>query len=181
MISDIQMRRSTSGINLSLTVTGRQQSIQLDKPGLVVILIALGYVVLSTFNLSPGWLVWLQQNDIYKELSGFLLAILVIQQWRLGRRYRTFPQQRERCRQWHMSLGTWSMLVFLLHSSQFGYGYQIPLAVAFLCNGLLGHLNPRSLKLRSPGYFTVWLTSHICLAMFISMLMAYHLYITYSY
>lgn len=154
----------------------------LRKPSLLIYFTLFGYFVLqAAFSLTPAALSHLQRFDIYKETTGFLLAVLILQQWYVGRRYRRKPNARERLRRWHRNFGNWTLFCFLLHSSQPGYGYQVVLCCAFLGVGLVGHLHPRVLGARSVTYFNVWLFFHVCLAILICTLMAYHLYVTYSY
>ena len=124
----------------------------------------------------------LQQNDLYKQVSGFALLTYVLYQWRLAR----LRMSGEKINQnfelnLHMWLGVFTPMVLYLHSSQMGYGYQALLAGLFLFNVLFGLCSPKLLKIRHKRYVVAWLVVHSGIAMLVPVLLIYHIYVIYFY
>ncbi|WP_455212430.1 hypothetical protein [Kaarinaea lacus] len=124
----------------------------------------------------------LQQQELYKQLTGFVLLTYVLFQWRLAwLRMSRKKMNNKRELGLHMWLGVLTPLVLYVHSSQMGYGYQALLMGVFLTNILVGLLSPTLLKIRYRFYVVYWLVLHSGLAILVPILLIYHLYVIYFY
>lgn len=131
-------------------------------------------------TIIPLW--ELQQNNLYKQTTGFALLAYVLYQWRLA----WLRMGREKFNQkfelsLHMWLGVFTPLVLYVHSSQLGYGYQVLLAGLFLFNVLVGLCSPKVMKIRHKQYVVIWLVVHSGIAMLVPVLLMYHIYVIYFY
>ncbi|KPJ95509.1 MAG: hypothetical protein AMJ53_02590 [Gammaproteobacteria bacterium SG8_11] len=124
----------------------------------------------------------LQQQDVYRQITGFLLMVYVLFQWRLAwRRMGRRKIDHKRELNLHMWLGVFTPLVLYVHSSQMGYGYQALFLGVFLTNVLVGLCSPALLKIRHKSYVVYWLVLHSGLAVLVPVLLTYHLYVIYFY
>lgn len=142
-----------------------------------------GWFLLALFALQLGldwtWplLEQLQTDATYRQLSGALLAFIMLLQWRFAWLRSTGDRaQKERCKQRHKWQGVLAIVVFYLHSTSLGYAYQTWISVLFW-----GMLSPEALRVRARRYVTFWLILHVCAATACSVLALYHLYIVYTY
>jgi hypothetical protein len=124
----------------------------------------------------------MQQNEIYKQITGFLLFAYVLCQWRLAwLRMSRAKVDNKRELNLHMWLGVFAPLALYVHSSQLGYGYQALLVGLFLFNVLMGLCSPKLLKIRYKTYVVVWLVVHSGIAVLVPLLLMFHLYVVYFY
>ena len=124
----------------------------------------------------------LQQNEWYKQITGFLLMAYVLYQLRLAilrMSHKKINNTLETNR--HIWFGVFTPLALFIHSSQLGYGYQALLAGMFLFNVLIGLCSPKFLKIRHKSYIVVWLVIHSGIAVIVPVLLMYHLYVIYFY
>jgi hypothetical protein len=131
-------------------------------------------------SIKPLW--ELQQNELYKQFTGFSLLAYVLFQWRLAwLRMRGEKINHKRELNLHMWLGAFTPLALYVHSSQLGFGYQKLLAGIFLFNVLFGLCSPKLLKIRHRQYVVVWLVMHSGIAILVPVLLMYHIYVIYFY
>jgi hypothetical protein len=131
-------------------------------------------------GLRSGVLAALQADDLYKQLSGFVLFGFVAHQW-------YFPLLRAqgkilraaRSAGPHKWLGALVPLLFIVHARQFGYAYQMALSLAFFTVFLTGLVNPETTGIRSDWFRPAWIVMHVGVATLLPFVVAYHVFMTY--
>jgi len=155
--------------------------LQWDTATIIGILLLALFFLQYVFNLSPPWLLSLQKLDAYKQITGFVLFVYVYCQWRLAFCHMNKQRPTQVQRNTHRVYGAIAPLLYYIHSVELGYAYQSLLSLAFLGNCLIGSINPQVLRIRSKQYYTIWVFTHIGLAVMVVTLLIYHLYVTYTY
>ena len=123
-----------------------------------------------------------QQDEVYKQITGFLLFAYMLLQWRLALvRTRGHNTLSSRILQTHIWLGVFTPCVLFVHAAQTGHGYQALLLSLFFGNVVLGLLSPKMIKVRHKNYVLGWLIAHVGLAVLVVLLLFYHLYVVYFY
>ena len=156
-------------------------SISAVNPLVISSILCLLFMLQCYYNLSPQWLVDLQANNLYKQITGFLLIACVLYQWRLafarsqGRKSNTVAKSD------HRFYGALLPIVYFIHSVEIGYAYQAVISLALLSNCIVGGCNPITLKIKHKHYYSSWLLLHIALSVIILPLSLYHLYVVYAY
>ncbi|MFV2055446.1 MAG: hypothetical protein ACC707_03220 [Thiohalomonadales bacterium] len=133
------------------------------------------------YNLSPKWLNELQDINAYKQITGFILAIYILNQWQIAFTRNNGQKPSAGQRYTHRYSGSFVPIVYYFHSVDIGFAYQAILSMSLLLNCVIGGCNPTDLKIRYVGYYRCWLTLHISLAVIIVPVSLYHLYIVYAY
>lgn len=151
------------------------------KPLIISSIVLSLFIIQYYFTLTPLWLIELQNNAVYKQITGFLLVAYVFVQWRLAYRRSKGQKINNKLRDEHRVYGVCAPIFYYLHSVDIGFAYQALLSIAFLMNCLVGSCNPVTLKIRYRFYYPIWLFFHILLSVFIIPLSLYHLYIVYAY
>lgn len=124
----------------------------------------------------------LQSNDLYKQISGFLILGFVIMQWHLTHLRNTKQNTKiKKAFSSHQWLGITAPLLIFIHSTETGYGYQSALLYSFIALVAVGLFNYQTFKIRKKWYINSWITLHISLATICLTLIFYHIYITYTY
>ncbi|VAX01799.1 hypothetical protein MNBD_GAMMA22-150 [hydrothermal vent metagenome] len=150
------------------------------------IFLTLGFTLLLLYllQLISGYrlefLYELQQNNYYKQITGYLLLLYVLYQFRLAKVRNNTEQLRYYC-SLHKMQGVAAPLVLYVHSMELGYAYQVLLSCLFLFNCFVGLVSPQQLKIRNALYVNSWLILHVSIAILIVGLVLYHLFITYWY
>ena len=148
-----------------------------------------GLVLLSAFllqyflNIEWTWLFNLQQGELYKRWSGFVLALFILFQWvltitRVIKKFRKYAMTMQTIHKW---LGALSPLVFYIHSMSMGYGYLLLLSYIFFSNALLGYLNLDVIKNNSDLLFQAWMITHVALSIIITIMMVFHITMVFYY
>jgi len=138
------------------------------------------YIAQLQFDIKLEFLYELQQNSVYKQITGYLLFIYVAYQFRLAK-VRNNIKMLAHVISLHKIQGVFAPLVLYIHSMQLGYAYQVLLSILFLSNCAIGLLSPQQLKTRNVTYSNVWLVAHVTIAVLVVALIFYHFYITYWY
>lgn len=140
------------------------------------------YFTQLNLNLRWVWLDELQRNEIYQQITGFMLLAYVIMQGRLGFQRLTKPNIPFRSLLAnHKIYGVFGPALFYVHSMDVGFAYQVVLTFVFLGNSLLGYLSPQAIKLRVKWYTLSWTILHIGLAILTLALMLFHIFVVYYY
>lgn len=149
---------------------------------LLISWLLLGWYLFQYLAGVPGfWLSTLQQDSVYKQITGFVLFCYILFQWRIVLRYRkSHVSAGERLKQ-HMTQGSIAPLLLYFHSIEMGFAYQFFLSSVFLLHCSMGLMYRTVISLRIKLLRIIWLISHIMMASLIMVLALYHIYITYLY
>jgi len=140
------------------------------------------YFTQLSFNLRWLWLDNLQSNEVYKQITGFLLLAYVTMQGRLGIQRLHNPNMPFRSLLAnHKIHGVFGPVLLYIHSMDVGFAYQVVLTFVFLGNSLVGYLSPQAIKLRQKWYALIWTVLHVGLAILTLVLMLFHIYVIYYY
>jgi len=139
------------------------------------------YLFQYTTGVPDFWLTALQQDTVYKQITGFILFSYLINQWRIVLRYRkSRVSAGERLKQ-HMNQGSIAPLLLYIHSIEMGVAYQFFLSSFFLIHCALGLVHRNVISTGLPVLRNIWLSFHIVFASLVMVLSLYHIYITYLY
>ena len=139
-------------------------------------------VMQAMLNMRWEWLYALQNDVVYKQVSGFLLFIYVFMQGRLGFQRLRYPSSSLRkLFYYHKVQGVFGPFLFYLHSVEVGFAYQVVLTSVFLLNCVFGYLSPQTIKIRNKIYTLCWTVLHISLAIMTFVLMCFHIFVVYYY
>ena len=152
----------------------------------------IAYFVQDYWQLKWTWLVNVQKNNIYKQISGFILITFILLQWRLAihrftKEIDKYPDSFKNHQHW----GAFTPLFFYLHAHTVGYAYLFFLSTLFFLNYAIGlWMRPldefRRGWVQKMPYKLLWfrmflLFAHISLSSSLLILMNYHVYISYLY
>ena len=146
--------------------------------GLLVVSI-LFLITVAQYKIEP--LSSLQQKDIYKQLTGFLLFGFLIYQWyfAFSRRNPTIPVKQKLFT--HKLVGLLMPFLLITHTTQSGFAYQTMIWSFFVIHCTVGFLNPDFLRIERASLRVYWFILHISLSIMVSGLSFYHLYVVYYY
>jgi len=140
------------------------------------------YFTQLNLNLRWLWLDDLQHDEVYQQITGFILLAYVIMQGRLGfQRLKNPNMPFGSILKSHKVYGVFGPALFYVHSMDVGFAYQVVLTFVFLGNSLLGYLSPQAIKLRKKWYTLSWTILHIGLAILTLVLMLFHIYVVYYF
>lgn len=143
-----------------------------------LLLIAFAVQAIGNFNWS--FLTTLQANDVYQQLSGFVMVGFLAHQWRcaLSRRH---AQNTPTRLTHHKLLGAFAPVFFYAHAQHLGYAFLQILSLSYFAIVVTGLCNIELLRIAKNGLRTVWLLVHIGLATGLLFLLGYHVFISYAY
>lgn len=140
------------------------------------------YFTQLNLNLRWVWLDNLQRDEVYQQITGFILLAYVIMQGRLGFLRLSKPNIPFRpLLANHKIHGVFGPLLFYIHSMDVGFAYQVVLTFVFLGNSMVGYLSPQAIKLRQKWYILSWTILHVGLAILTLVLMLFHIYVVYYF
>lgn len=127
------------------------------------------------------WLAGLQEIELYKQLTGLVLALFFMTQWRLSvvRMGSTSPATR--LLTVHREYGALAPLLLYLHAISFGHAYIKVMSLAFLGLVALGLLHGPITRLNRNWVNAGWLLTHIVLATVLVFLIGYHAFNAFYY
>ena len=124
----------------------------------------------------------LQSNNLFNQISGFIILLITFFQWRLTHLKNSNQgvniKNVLRSHQW---LGAVVPVFIFLHVPSTGYAYQTVLLYGYIGLVFIGLCNYHVFKIRKKWYINGWIILHISLATACLALMVYHVYITYTY
>lgn len=138
-------------------------------------------VIQQATGLHFDGLAALQNDSLYKQLTGFALFGFIIHQWYFSflRIQKQFPKA-ARNAGLHKQLGALAPLLFLLHSQELGYAYQMVLSLSFFGVFATGLFSPETVNIiRVSRFRHAWMITHISVATLLPFVVAYHVFITY--
>ena len=140
------------------------------------------YMAQFILGLRWEWLDNIQSNEVYRQITGFLLLAYVLMQGQLGlRRLNKSSSSYRAVLGSHKIQGVFGPVLFYVHSIDIGFAYQIVLTFAFLGNCIVGYLSPQAIPLKNKMYILSWTIIHIGLAILTLILMIFHIFIVYYY
>ena len=140
------------------------------------------YFIQLNLNMRWIWLDNLQADEVYQQVTGFILLAYVILQGRLGYQRLRYPKKPfAPLLKSHKLHGLFGPVLFYVHSMDVGFAYQVVLTFVFLGNSLVGYLSPQALKVRVQWYVLSWTIVHVSLALLTLALMLFHIYVVYYY
>lgn len=121
-----------------------------------------------------------QADDLYKQLSGFVLLGFIAHQWYfpLLRVQGAMPKA-ARNAGLHRRLGAWAPLFYVVHTQQFGFAYLMALSLIFFAVFLSGLCNPETTRIRSGWFRPVWIVTHVGTATLLPFIIGFHVFVTY--
>lgn len=142
----------------------------------------LAFLAQNLFHLKWPWLVTMQMDETYKQLSGLVLVGFIGYQWYLSvLRAKGLSEKAVRQYEIHRWAGALAPLFFYLHSHQIGYAYLFLLSTIYFGNVALGLLNPLILQINNNHLFNGWMVTHVGLAVFLVTLASYHIFTAFYY
>ena len=140
------------------------------------------YLTQLLLNLRWEWLDNLQNDEVYRQLTGFLLFAYVLLQGRLGfKRLQNTSSSIVTLFYSHKIQGVFGPVIFYIHSIEAGFAYQLILTFAFLGNCVVGYLSPQVLLIKNRLYLIGWTILHVGLAILTFLLMFFHMFVVYYY
>lgn len=172
---------STAALQINSPVINKQKIT--SKLHVYIGLLILLFYCLQVF---AGWrldsLYQLQQNFIYKQLSGFVFVAILILQWRLYyTRAINITGPVRKILYSHRFYGAMSPLLLYFHAMDFGYALQLILSISFVSTILSGLLTPYTWGISQKSYVNSWLIVHVLSAATLVFMSVYHAYIVYWY
>lgn len=150
-----------------------------------VIGFSLLFLYLIQYEMNWSWqpLESLQENDCYKNSTGFLLFGLFLSQWMLPvQRYFFDLKEAEfdRKLKQHNKIGLFSPVVFYFHAIKPEYGFLLALAGLYLFNQLVGLLLEYTYKSKSRG-LNLLLSLHIIGVSLLVVGVGLHIWLVFYY
>jgi hypothetical protein len=142
----------------------------------------LTYAVLAIGDWRWSWLAGWQDIELYKQLTGGALVMLIVAQWRLTvARIEGTPRTANRLLIAHRYWGALAPLLLYLHADEFGHAYIRVMCLSFLGLISLGLLHQPLNRLNRPWVMTTWLVTHVALATMLIALIGYHAFNSFYY
>jgi hypothetical protein len=148
--------------------------------GLVFFLL---YILQEVLNIRWQYLNALQLEETFKRWSGLCLLIFIMLQWSLTifRIKKHLEPHAPSIMNVHKWMGSFSPLIFYIHSMEFGFAYLFLLSIAFFSNVLLGFLHVDVIKTKAYWYFQGWMIAHVAFSLLITLLALFHIWIVFYY
>jgi cytochrome b561 len=127
------------------------------------------------------WLAVLQANELYKQLTGFALALFFLMQWRLSVARMLAAAPAARVLVLHRDLGAFAPLLLYLHALTIGYAYVQVMSLAFLGLVGLGLVQQPLARSKQAALNRAWLVVHVTLAVLLVFLIGYHAFNAFYY
>lgn len=148
----------------------------------------LGLLLLTAFAIqelgavSWPWLAKLQADDVYKQLSGFMLVGYLAHQWRCSLlRNKGLTQKAAKLLNQHKLLGALAPMFFYAHAQHIGYAYLQALSLVYFAIFITGLCNVEITHIHKHWFHNIWITVHVGLATGLVFLLCYHIFISYAY
>lgn len=131
-------------------------------------------------GLRWGMLETWQADDLYKQISGFVLLGFIAHQWYfpLLRVQGAMPKAARNAGR-HRRLGAWAPLFYVFHTQQTGFAYLMALSLVFFAVFLSGLCNPETTRIRGEWFRPVWVTAHVGMATLLPFIIVFHVFVTY--
>jgi cytochrome b561 len=144
-------------------------------------LLMAAYVAQATGGWRWEWLAAVQENELYKQLTGLVLVLFFMMQWRLSVTRMGSASPAVRLLTLHRDFGALAPLLLYLHAISFGHAYIRVMSIGFLALVALGLLQQPLARLTRNRMSTVWMVVHVTLATLLLFLISYHAFNAYYY
>lgn len=149
---------------------------------IISVFLLASYLYQDWYNINWPWLVAMQKDDIYKQVSGLILLLFMLHQWHLALlRIKNKMAEAYIELNTHRVLGVLAPVFLYFHSYNLGYNYLFLLSTLYLGNYTIGFLHPSVFGIKNRRITTFWIESHISLSSFLMLLLSQHIYISYWY
>ena len=140
------------------------------------------YIVQAQSGIRFDFLVSLQSDANYKQISGYIFVLYFLYQWKLSKT-KTSKQTKQfrRVLKRHKFYGMFLPVVLFLHSIELGTGYLAILSVVLLTTIFTGLVNYENSRFRHKLYMYGWLITHITAATLTLGLILFHVFVVYNY
>lgn len=146
------------------------------------LLLLIAFALQEFGNLDWPWLAKWQTNNIYKQLTGFVLIGYLALQWRCSLlRSRGLMQKAAKLFNQHKLLGALAPVFFYAHAQHIGYAYLQVLSLAYFAIFLTGLCNIEITRIRKQWFRKIWIAVHVGSATGLTFLLGYHIFISYAY
>lgn len=125
----------------------------------------------------------LQENGVYKYITGSALLGYILLQWKLFA-HRESGEKPAWAAKWyrrHKILGVLAPVPFVAHASTFGHGSLMLLSIVFFLVVISGLLNQDLLCIKSPVFWQAWIVFHVGFAFAMYALVALHVWTALSF
>lgn len=140
------------------------------------------FIIQESYQWNWSWLTALQTDNVYQQLSGFALLIYLAHQWHCAvLRTRGLMHEAAYVLNRHKLFGAIAPLVFYAHAQHLGFAYLQVLSLTYFAIFLTGLFNYEVSHIHRQWFRPVWITVHIGLSTGLLFLLAYHIFISYSY
>ncbi len=170
-------RRDTPVVNV------HRARAQAETPSRVVgILLIGGFAAQAIWGWRWSWLAGLQEEEVYKQITGLVLVLFFVMQWRLSlARMQPGGRPVAALLAEHRARAVIGPLLLYLHAISFGHAYVRVMSLAFLGLMALGFLQQSITRLRRGWMSTGWLVAHVALAAMLVFLISYHAFNAFYY
>jgi len=162
------------------TIATSSKGVQSNLHIYVGITLLVLFLIQASTDLRFEPLYQLQENFVYKQMSGIVFLSLLLNQWRLyiNRSMKISGQMRQILYS-HRFYGAISPMVLYLHAMELGYALQAALSVSYLLTVLSGLLTPYTWGIRHKVAINSWLIIHVLSAALAMGLLGFHIYVVY--
>ena len=146
------------------------------------LLLLLAFIIQDEYGLKWSWLVEMQNDAVYRQISGIILVVFILHQWHLSllRMQNKMAIAYHELKR-HRWLGVYAPVFFYMHSHSFGYAYLFLLSTIYFSNFVVGLLHPIVCSFKKKTILDGWVTLHVGLSLFLTILISYHIFISYWY
>ena len=144
-------------------------------------LLIAAYVAQTIWGWRWEWLAALQVNELYQQLSGLVLVLFFLMQWRLSVARMGSASPTTRLLTLHRDQGALGPLLLYLHAISFGHAYIRVMSISFLGLVALGLLQQPLARLNSNPVISAWLVIHVALAIVLPFFIGYHAFNAFYY
>lgn len=149
---------------------------------LISFLLLAAYLLQDIYQWKWLWLMHMQEDFIYKQITGFLMCWFVLEEWRLFFLHSQHKMAAVHIKlQHHRKLGIAAPVFLYFHAHALGYGYLLLLSSVYLTTFVLGFLYPPTFSLRQKWLCSGWIVCHVSLASVLLLMIGEHIYIAYLY
>lgn len=141
-----------------------------------------GYLWQYFYHIQWPWLVMMQKNDVYKQISGLIILLFILSQWYLSiLRIRNKMAEAFEELNLHRTLGVLAPIFLYFHSSSMGKYYTFLLSAMFLAVFTMGFLHPSVFSIRKQWIIRTWIVGHVGASSLFTLLLGKHIFIVYWY